>query len=600
MSSLDRAPGLLRGLSRVLSRQAGEAGAREVSAGVRSDQPGDGAGDEGGGEGRAEAEAEPSLLGALWSTGAWRILPFLVLSILGFAVLIPVLPVIITEFFAMRRTPDGAPVHCASFRPHEEPMACQNAHSDSVTASSITSFVSMTIVSFFLTPYMGRWSDQYGRRPFLIIAGLFGVLPLVVFMLAFYRIIGLIWWYPALIGAHGVDKISLSVAYTADLMPPSLRAPTIGFVTASLAGAMLVGPLISAHLDIVGITWLCVALGALTVAWAAFGIRESTTAESRASAQAEAAAVRAAASARGVGSLLSSFTSTWAIVMRSRLFLTLTVVMMMVGIVQEGLQDLIMQYLQIKVGFGVADNSAVLIVVGVGGLVSQTLLLRPLLAALGEKWVLVVALVAQAAQQVMLAFVATRNEVWVALSVGVLGMMSFPTLSGIKSRHSEEHEQGAVQGALFGAKSLAQGTGPLIFAPLFALFTRDDSPLPYMPGAPFLMGAALMFLSVILAATMPSCGTRLPKDSEQPDVEQSLGEEDDPTVPLLVNQPPKGESGGGQPEVFGPAGSPSAAPSPASCVAPDTPALTPQRPAMQATREGGDGAGRALFRAEGP
>lgn len=39
-----------------------------------------------------------------------------------------------------------------------------------------------------------------------------------------------------------------------------------------------------------------------------------------------------------------------------------------------------------------------------------------------------------------------------------------------------------MQGALYGAKALATGTGPLMFAAMFAAFTKTDSPLPYFPG----------------------------------------------------------------------------------------------------------------------
>ena len=35
--------------------------------------------------------------------------------------------------------------------------------------------------------------------------------------------------------------------------------------------------------------------------------------------------------------------------------------------------------------------------------------------------------------------------------------MSFPTISSIKSNNAHEHEQGSVQGALYGARALASG-----------------------------------------------------------------------------------------------------------------------------------------------
>jgi len=207
--------------------------------------------------------------------------------------------------------------------------------------------------------------------------------------------------------------------------------------------------------------------------------------------------------------------ATWAVVTRSRLFATLTVVMMLVGVVQEGMQDLIMQYLQIKVGFGKADNAAVLMIVGVGGLVSQILLLRPLMHRLGEKWVLVLALGCQGAQQLLLAMSSNKFDVWTALVVGVFGFMSFPTLSSIESKCAAEHEQGTVQGALFGSKSLAQGLGPLLFAKLFEVFTRSKSVLPYVPGAPFLLGALLMCSCAVLAATLPRNPMKTTGSSDQ-------------------------------------------------------------------------------------
>lgn len=39
-----------------------------------------------------------------------------------------------------------------------------------------------------------------------------------------------------------------------------------------------------------------------------------------------------------------------------------------------------------------------------------------------------------------------------------------------------------MQGALYGARSLAMGMGPVLFAALFSVFSRSDSNLPYFPG----------------------------------------------------------------------------------------------------------------------
>jgi hypothetical protein len=80
MSSADRSPGLLRGFSRLLSRQ------REALLAERqqTDESSEGRmNDDGEFSAAPRPIPEPALLPALWSTGAWRILPYLVLSILG-------------------------------------------------------------------------------------------------------------------------------------------------------------------------------------------------------------------------------------------------------------------------------------------------------------------------------------------------------------------------------------------------------------------------------------------------------------------------------------------------------------------------------------
>lgn len=39
-----------------------------------------------------------------------------------------------------------------------------------------------------------------------------------------------------------------------------------------------------------------------------------------------------------------------------------------------------------------------------------------------------------------------------------------------------------MQGALYGARALASGCGPLVFAWLFKAFTNSKSEMPYFPG----------------------------------------------------------------------------------------------------------------------
>lgn len=53
------------------------------------------------------------------------------------------------------------------------------------------------------------------------------------------------------------------------------------------------------------------------------------------------------------------------------------------------------------------------------------------------------------------------------------------------------------------ARAVAAGTGPVLFSALFTAFTRADSSLPFFPGAPFILAAALLALAVIAALHIP-------------------------------------------------------------------------------------------------
>jgi DHA1 family tetracycline resistance protein-like MFS transporter len=66
------------------------------------------------------------------------------------------------------------------------------------------------------------------------------------------------------------------------------------------------------------------------------------------------------------------------------------------------------------------------------------------------------------------------------------------------SSHVPANEQGELQGALTSLMSATSIIGPPLMTSLFAFFTKPTSPIQF-PGAPFIMGAILMLLSIILS-----------------------------------------------------------------------------------------------------
>jgi DHA1 family tetracycline resistance protein-like MFS transporter len=73
-----------------------------------------------------------------------------------------------------------------------------------------------------------------------------------------------------------------------------------------------------------------------------------------------------------------------------------------------------------------------------------------------------------------------------------------PSLQTIMTRLVDATEQGRLQGALASLVGLASLFGPTMFTQTFASFISTHADLG-LPGAPFLLAALLVFVSMLLA-----------------------------------------------------------------------------------------------------
>lgn len=183
------------------------------------------------------------------------------------------------------------------------------------------------------------------------------------------------------------------------------------------------------------------------------------------------------------------------------MFMKLTVTVMLVMMVFQEQMSLQFQYLQEVAGFETRDQAISMFIYGCGGLLTNFLLLWLLLTVFGlsEKWALLIGLVANVFEYAVLSVTKTKNEAFAAMSIGTVGGIVFPAIQAIKSKSVGEDEQGAVQGALVGARSFAEGVGPFFFLAFFLGFRSSKL---YFPGAPFVAAAVFEFLALIIASTI--------------------------------------------------------------------------------------------------
>jgi len=123
---------------------------------------------------------------------------------------------------------------------------------------------------------------------------------------------------------------------------------------------------------------------------------------------------------------------------------------------------------------------------------------RVLIPKFGERNSVFIGLGLYALGFVLFAF---ATEGWMMFAFMVpfsLGGLAGPSLQAIISGQVPNNEQGELQGALTSLISLTSIIGPLLMTNLFAHFTDPSSSIQF-PGAPFLMGALLSLVSMLLA-----------------------------------------------------------------------------------------------------
>ncbi len=134
----------------------------------------------------------------------------MLVDMIGFGIVLPLLPFYATEFGA----------------------------SDWMVGPLVASF---SVAQLIATPFWGKISDHYGRRP-LILAGLaFSAVSYALFGLATTVVVLFVSRFVQ--GASG-GTIAVAQAYVADTTAPERRAQVLGWLSAATGAALMIGPAI--------------------------------------------------------------------------------------------------------------------------------------------------------------------------------------------------------------------------------------------------------------------------------------------------------------------------------------------------------------------
>ena len=99
-----------------------------------------------------------------------------------------------------------------------------------------------------------------------------------------------------------------------------------------------------------------------------------------------------------------------------------------------------------------------------------------------------------------IAWLAARG--WMILAVIpliALWGIAAPAMQSLMSRHVDPSSQGKLQGAINSLRAITGMIGPVLFTQIFTLAIAPRFGF-YLPGAPYLLAALLLFSSLLLAA----------------------------------------------------------------------------------------------------
>jgi DHA1 family tetracycline resistance protein-like MFS transporter len=379
-----------------------------------------------------------------------------VFSVLGFGLLIPVLPELVKQF-------QGGNV-------------AEGSHSYGTLISVFA------LMQFIGSPILGSLSDRFGRRKVILIALVGSSIDYVVMANA----PNLTWLFVArMIAGLTAGVLATANAYVADVTPPEKRAHGFGLIGAAFGIGFIIGPLIGGLLGSVNLRlpfWAAAGCAALNWLYGFFVLPESLDpAHRREFSWKRANPVGAVLALRRFPAVLGL---AW-----SYFILTLA---------QTMLFSIWVLYTGYRFHWGPAQVGWSLMFVGVISALVQAGLAKRVIARIGDIRGIILGLLLSITAQTLYGL---ATEGWMIYAIIVFGScagIAGPAMQSYITKHVPANEQGAVQGIYSGLASLAGIPGPLIATWSFSWAIAAGNPI-HLPGITFFEGATLVLLALVLA-----------------------------------------------------------------------------------------------------
>jgi MFS transporter, DHA1 family, tetracycline resistance protein len=358
---------------------------------------------------------------------------------------------------------------------------------DNDTASAARIFglfgTAWALMQFFFSPILGGLSDRFGRRPVVLLSNFGLALDYVLMALA----PSLTWLFVGRV-ISGITSASVSTAfaYIADITPAERRAAVFGKIGAAFGAGFIVGPAIGGLLgdfDPRLPFWVAAALSFANTLYGLLILPESLPPERRSPFRWK--------SANPLGALQ---------LLRSNPTLArLSVVNFIAQLAHVVLPSTFVLYATYRYGWDTKTVGLTLALVGICAMAVQGAGIGPIVKRFGERRTLLIGLGSGAAGFLIFGAAPSGPLFWLGIPVMALWGVAGAAIQALTTRLVAPDQQGQLQGATSSVQSVSQLLGPFLFTLTFAYFIGAQAPLQ-LPGAPFLLAAALLSLALLIAA----------------------------------------------------------------------------------------------------
>lgn len=333
---------------------------------------------------------------------------------------------------------------------------------------------------FLFAPIIGSLSDAYGRKPVLI-AALF-VLAVDYVLMALASMFWVLLIGRILAGVAGATYTT-ATAYIADISSKTERAARFGMIGAAFGIGFVLGPAIggiAAEIHITAPFWIAAVMSAANVLFGLFVLPESLAPEKR----------------RPFGfrdlnpfkAILDAFRLPGLVIPLICLFIFEFANMVYPTLWAFFTRELF-GWSTLLIGVSLAGYGVLL--AGVQGGLMPVFIKR-----FGEFRTLQLGMISALIGFIGFGLITTELGLILILLFAALSDLSPPMMTAMAANAVDEDRQGLVQGVIASLASIAAFLAPLFMTGVFQVFVDDTG--VYLPGAPFLIGGALVLVMMPL------------------------------------------------------------------------------------------------------